>query len=147
MYSIQGKLVSIIRTADVPQPLSKSDLEKLPVTSYRANATESEIQDAKRRNAAASHTKTWPSYDRIMPDLSGRLWVQHWTATPMALEPTGWTAFDASGKMLGRLIIPAPDTKERRQLVVSFGKDEVFVKRSDDDGAWHYLAYPLLSKK
>lgn len=147
VFSAAGKLVTIIRTNDKPEPISQSELETLPPRAIRANATEAERRDDARRIAAASRTKTWPAYDRLMTDLSGRLWVEDWKPTQSALEPTGWTAFAADGKMLGRVIIPAPESKEQRQLVVHFGKDEVFMRRSDTDGALHYIAYPLVPKK
>ncbi|MEO7998829.1 MAG: hypothetical protein ABI852_15370 [Gemmatimonadaceae bacterium] len=147
VFSASGKLATVIRTADKPEPISRAELEKLTPLGVRANSTEAERRDDARRIAAASHTKTWPAYDRLLPDLSGRLWMQDWRQNQAALEPEGWTAFDASGKMIGRLIIPAPTSKEQRQFVVHFGRDEVFIRRLDENGALHYIAYPIVSKK
>lgn len=137
VFSANGKLLTIIRTDDKLEPISRSELEKLPPTGARANATAAERADDARRIAASSHTKTWPPYDKLMTDFTGRLWIQDWKPSQTALEPIGWTAFDVNGKLIGRLIIPAPESKEKRQVVVSFGKDEVFIRRLDDDGAAH----------
>jgi len=55
--------------------------------------------------------------------------------------------FDATGKLLGCLVIPASESKEKATRVVYFGRNEVFVSRFDDDGARHYTACPLVPKK
>jgi hypothetical protein len=34
--------------------------------------------------------------------------------------------------------------REARRFVVSFGRDEVFIRHLDDEGAVHYTAYPIL---
>ncbi|MGV3711089.1 MAG: hypothetical protein ACO1Q7_19865 [Gemmatimonas sp.] len=113
----------------------------------RANATESQLKDDARRIAANSRTTTWSTYDRLFVDLGGRLWMQDWRHSTVELVPDGWTAFDPDGKLIGRLIIPAPKIREERQGVVSFGRDEVIIRRNDSDGAIHYLAYPIVQKK
>ncbi|MEP6833891.1 MAG: hypothetical protein ABJB74_10870 [Gemmatimonas sp.] len=146
VFSALGKLQSVIRTDDKLESVSRSELEKMPVKFYRAGMTEAERRADAQRVAAQSKAKTWPTFGRLLVDLSGRLWMQDWTAGGK-LEPDNWTAFDATGKLIGRLVIPAPESKEKSMLVVSFGRDEVIVKRSDDDGALHYTAYPIIPKK
>lgn len=78
-------------------------------------------------------------------DLDGRLWVEDWRSDGQTIagltKPSGWTAFDSTGRMLGRLIIPGSASVELRRFVVGFGKDEVIFNRLDDDGALHYTAY------
>ncbi|MBC8087458.1 MAG: hypothetical protein H7Z40_09335, partial [Phycisphaerae bacterium] len=93
-----------------------------------------------------STSKTWPTYDRFFVDLSGRLWVQDWIH-PLKGKVDSWTAFDSTGKLIGRLNIPAPSERQRRGQVLGFGKDEVFLKRFDADSALHLTAYPLVPRK
>jgi hypothetical protein len=79
-------------------------------------------------------------------DVGGRLWVRGWSPTFGAGNGDMWTAFDSTGRLLGRLAVPG-GTKEKPMSAVQFGRDEVFVRRTDDDGATHLTASPLIAVK
>ncbi|MEP6833892.1 MAG: hypothetical protein ABJB74_10875 [Gemmatimonas sp.] len=146
VFSAQGKLVSIVRTADKLEPITRNDLEDMSSGAGRAGSKTAGSSAGGGSPAPVSHAKTLPTYDRILIDMSERVWMQDFEPD-IKTQAEGWTAFDRTGKLLGRIVIPVGATKEKRQTVVHFGKDEVFVKRPDDDGATHYTAYPILSKK
>lgn len=146
VYGVDGKLQSLIRTSDKLDPISKSELEKMPQTGVRANATAEENKARAQQMAAKSTTKYWPAYDRVMVDMAGRIWIEDWRP-PTSLDENVWAAFDATGKLIGRMVIPAAESRAKQWRVVDFGKDEVFVKRLDDDGAIHFTAYSLMPKK
>jgi hypothetical protein len=146
-YDRSGKLVQIIRTSDRLVPMSDADKEKMPLMAFRGGASPAEIEADRRRAIARSPTKFWPTTGQMFIDMSGRVWVQDWQMTDQSTKPVGWTAFDSTGHLLGRLIVPPTKTKEARRFVVHFGKDEVFFKWQDDDGAAHYTAYPILPSR
>lgn len=94
-----------------------------------------------QRLRAMPRPETWPTYETIAVDPSGRLWVRDYTTARPA--PIGWTAFDASGRLIGRLVIPAPREGEMPLQFITFGTDHVIVRRFDEDRATYLTVYPL----
>jgi hypothetical protein len=141
-YGRDGKLGEIIRTSDAPAPMTDAEKARLPLGAYRPGSTPAEMEDARRRAIENSKTKTVPTVRGMFIDVSGRIWVEDWQPTEDPTRETTWTAFDSTGRLLGRLQIPG-GTREQRRFVVGFGKDEVILHRLDDDGAVHYTAYPI----
>jgi len=144
-FDLTGRLAEIIRTGDPLVPITDAEKAKMQPTAFRAGSSPAELEDARRRAIASSRTKYWPTVGAMHVDAAGRIWVQDWTQGYDPTKPSGWAAFDQAGRLLGRLIIPGAKSKEMRWYVASFGKDEVIVFRTDDDGAAHYTAYPVLS--
>lgn len=147
VYDKNGKLAQLIRTSDRLVPMSDDDKAKLPLMAVRAGSSPAEIEDAHRRAIARSPTKFWPTGGKMFVDMDGRIWLQDWQMKDQSTQPIGWTAFDSTGHLLGRLIIPGTKTEEERRFVVHFGKNEVFFNRKDADGAIHYTAYPIVPVK
>jgi hypothetical protein len=144
VFAADGTLTSIIRTDDALRPITSDERAKLQPMGYRAGSTEAERKAAAAQAVAQSKTVHWPTFERMFVDVSGRLWVEDWRLyDPVAAS--AWTAFDADGRLLGRLTIPAAASKDKAIRVVQFGRDEVFIRRFDDDGALHLTAYPLIS--
>jgi hypothetical protein len=138
-----GKLDLIIRTADPLVPISDEEKAKMAPSATRMGASPAEIEEARRAAIAKSKTKFWPTHGRFMVDNAGRIWIEQdlrWD--PM--KPNIWAAFDSTGRILGRLVIPASPSRELRSELMGFGKDEVIFKRYDDDGAMHLTIYPIL---
>jgi hypothetical protein len=136
-----GKLQLIVRSDDRPPPFVKADMDSLPthgVAGPGGGAT------MKLLPGEAMPTE-WPTFGRVAVDLAGRIWIQDFRKFN-AIAPDGWTAFDANGAMLGRLVIPVPANADAKRTVLSFGRDEVFVRRLDDDGALHLTIYPLVRR-
>jgi sugar lactone lactonase YvrE len=84
-------------------------------------------------------------FNRVAVDAAGRIWIQDFQKFN-AIAPDGWTAFDANGAMLGRLVISVPSHPVAQMTVLSFGRDEVFVRRIDAQGALHLTVYPLIKR-
>jgi hypothetical protein len=145
VYTPQGKLVTIIRTADPPDRLTDAEIESRLQMTIPGNVTAAERRERMDRMRAQPHATAWPPYSRVHVDGNGWLWVQDYQKTYTG--PAVWTAFDANGTMLGRLTLPVPAGGGRTLEVVGFGKNDILVRRSDDDGAAHLTAYPILSNR
>jgi hypothetical protein len=144
VYDRDGKFISVIRTNDPLVPISRAEKEKLPVGAFRAGSTPAEIEAQRQKSINASATKYWPTNANIVIGADGRIWVAEWQPGFDPLRATPWAAFDSTGRLLGRLEIPGWPSRERRQQVVGFGKNEVFMNRLDEDGAFHFTIYPLV---
>jgi hypothetical protein len=146
-YGINGKLELIVRTADPLVTISASAREALAPSGQRKGATAAEVEAARRDAIAKSTTKYWPTLNKFMVDPSGRIWVREWSARQEPTKPSNWAAFDSTGRLLGRLVIPASPSREERSEVMGFGTNEVFFKRYDADGAPHLTIVPIQAVK
>lgn len=151
-YDPTGKLRSIIRTSDVRKEITGAERNKLASGGTGAGiggkgaVPAGAVAEANRRAIENSTTKYWPAFGQyMMVDRQGRIWAQDWAARSDPTVARGWTAFDSTGRLLGRLIIPGAPSEELRHQVVSFGNDEVFLMRVDEDGARHIAAFPIRS--
>jgi hypothetical protein len=124
VYSATGRLARIFRTDDPPASVTPTDI---------ANGT------AISMAFPGVIPTTWPAYSHVLQDPTGRTWMQD----DAHLRPRGWTVFDAGGRMIGRFLLPDPPAGEHWQ-VVSFGANEVQVRRYNVAGAAHLTFYPLV---
>jgi hypothetical protein len=75
-----------------------------------------------------------------MVDPKGILWVEDY-ASPIDPEvDDAWTAFDATGRLIGRLVLPSSIRIGEVQAFVSEG---VLIRRMDNFGFAHLMVYPL----
>ncbi len=136
------KLVMSIRTADRAVPITDAALEERLALMVGVNMSDTERRARMDQMRAMPRASTWPTIGRIYADPDGNLWVadylQHWGA------PTGYSKFDANGRLVGRLVIPAATPPARALRVIGFGRNDILVRRSDDDGAAHLSVYPLV---
>lgn len=140
-----GKLKEVIRTSDPLVPMTADDKARMPLTvAGGRRGVRLNLEAEKKRAVAASKIKYWPTLGRMLVDADNRIWVQDWMPREDPTWPQGWTAFDSSGRLLGRLMIPGAKSRELRHHPVHFGKNEVFLYRIDADGAAHYTAYPII---
>jgi hypothetical protein len=72
----------------------------------------------------------------------GNLWVADYDRTWRG--PTGYSKFDADGRLVGRLMTPVRTTSATRIEVIGFGVNDILVRRRDDDGASHLTVYPIV---
>ena len=140
--SPEGKLLSVVRSDDPLVAISDADAERRLAMTIPNNVSAAERSSRMDRIRALPHAATWPAYSRLLVDPTGRMWVEDYRMTYPA--PDGWTAFDPSGRLIGRLVIPAPATGERPPEIISFGVDEILLRRSDGDGAAHLTLYPIV---
>lgn len=94
------------------------------------------------RMRSMPHASHWPTYREMYVDQTGQLWMQDYTKKYPT--PDGWTLFDAKGVLVGRLVIPALSAGQRPLQVITFGTNEILVRRADDDGAAHLTVYPIV---
>ena len=122
--------------------MSAADVERRLSMTIPKNVSDAERSSRMDRMRAMPHAASWPAYAGVLVDPTGRMWVEDYRTTYPA--PDGWTAFDPSGRLIGRLVIPMPAAGARPLEVISFGVDEVLVRRSDSDGAAHLTIYPVV---
>jgi hypothetical protein len=146
-YNADGKLELIIRTSDPLVEITPSEREQMRPGAYRAGSTPAQIEAARKDAIAKSTTKYWPTLGHMMIDASGRLWVEERNTHQDPTKPETWAAFDSTGKLLGRLVIPGAPSREENRIVMGFGANEVFFRRMDSDGAPHLTIIPIVAKR
>lgn len=135
VYGMTGRLEAIVRSADEPERITDEEVEARLARSIPRNVGDAERAMRMERMRRLPHADTWPAYGRVHVDRSGRIWVADYRRSRDL--PQGWSAFDASGRLLGRLVIP------EQWLVIGFGSNDVLVRQFDEDRASHLLVYPI----
>jgi hypothetical protein len=141
VYDPEGHLRMVIRTDDAPVPVNSKSLPAITTTGG-ASRSGSFIRRPPRTPLPSS--KFLPGFGDMQVDPMGRLWLKDWAAVPNYEKPERWTAFDSTGRMIGKLNVP-PGGADRPALTVGFGKNELFVWTTDDNGAPHLLVYDLIA--
>lgn len=141
-YSLNGKLLSIVRLSDPRRTITGADVERRLASTIPTNVSADERSARLERMHSQPHAEFWPAYARIHVDRQGRIWMEDYRSEyPMA---DGWSVFDPSGRLVGRLVFPAPAKGERAAQVISFGDNTVLLRQHDADGADHLSAYSIL---
>lgn len=142
ILSAAGKLVGIVRSADVGAAITSEEVEQRFRATIPLNTPPAQVKERMDRMNSLPHASTWPTYRGFEVDPKGRIWIRDYSHTYPS--PDGWTLFDEQGRLVGRLVIPAPKQGERPFQVIGFGVDELFVRRSDEDGGAHLTVYPIV---
>jgi len=104
VYTASGALLRIVRVPDVDLHLGAADLD----AEIRARLAREQPDRRQRLRAhleAMEAPATRPAYGRILVDRPGHIWVAEYSG---ALdEPRSWRVFDAEGRLLGRVALPA----------------------------------------
>jgi len=136
VFGLDGTLVQIVRTADPLRDVTSAETSKMkPIVMAMVDG---KAQDASPKPA------TWPAYGQMMVDETGRVWIEDFRQANAS--PTPWTAFDASGRMIGRVEIPVIG-KPGSVRVKAFHRDAVQIQWRDEDGAAHLRWYALTPVK
>jgi hypothetical protein len=130
VYHADGRLLQIIRSADLAQRIAPADVE-------RALGRSTAAQRDMWRPA------TYPTFLRLLADPDGRLWVRDFPPAGKATEADGWTAFDSNGRLIGRLEVPRKIGISSAS-VLAFGAGEVQLVERDEDGFYHLAFYPIV---
>ena len=138
VLDLNGKLIRVVRTADTPQPVKQAD-----IAAGRVGFTVREMPSDGRPGGPPSTIapETYPAFSQILVDPTGSVWMQD----AYHVVPQGWTLFDATGRLRGRLI-PRVRPESERWTILAFGVTDVLVSRHDEDGAAHITIYPLTAK-
>ena len=141
VYTPAGRLTMIIRTADPVVRITDAEAEERMRSTIPRGTSGTEVSARLERMRSTPRATTWPAYRRLHVDPNGTLWVQDYARKYPA--PDAWTAFDRDGRLIGRLVIPAPKAGERRLEIIRFESDGLLVRRTDDDGFAHLTVFPI----
>jgi hypothetical protein len=141
-YDSSGSLRRVIRTADKGDRITDAEAEKRMAMTIPRNVTAAERTARMERLRARPYARTWPVFRHLTIGSDGTIWVQDFNKTYPS--PDGWTAIDSTGRIVGRLVIPAVPERTIRPEVQSFGRDYVMLRRFDADGATSLAIYPLV---
>ncbi|MEP6832388.1 MAG: hypothetical protein ABJB74_03300, partial [Gemmatimonas sp.] len=143
-YSPTGKLTRIVRSSDVPVRTTDSELRAIATRHVPdPNMPASQRTALINRWLSQTQLKYWPPHFLVLSDGTGGVWVQdyipgrNWNTAP-------WTAFDSSGKLTGRLVIPEAPKGQFATWVTGFGPNEILLRTYDADGAAYLSVYPLV---
>lgn len=144
-WTAEGKVVRSIRRAFTPVPMNdavKAEFAKhrLSMPGEDGRPASPELKALFEKNLKnAVYAPTLPAFHEIRTDRGGNLWVQHYdplmalyTPGPVRVQtiakPTRWDVFDANGRWLTTVELPARFTPQE------IGADYVLgVARSEDD--------------
>lgn len=143
VFSNMGKLVQIIRTRDEAEKLTEREIDRMGDATIPAKAPRAARDAERERLRRMPRPGSKPLFGRICVDPAGRTWVQDYRLSRE--KPDIWTGFDSPGKMIGRVIIPAPAGQFTQ--VVDFGRDGVMLRVNDTDGAAHLREYRIVPMK
>ncbi len=90
------------------------------------------------------HPLVWPAYSELLVDPVGRLWMRAYDAS-VAVRPAMWFAFDSTGQLLGKLVVPLATDGRRSVSIIAFAQNDVLLRTLDADDALHLQVVPLLS--
>ena len=139
VHDTTGRLVRSVRV-----PMVLDSLPREAVDSYQARVRrriergDSGLADRALAGALerAPYPATVPAYERVMVAPDGVLWVLD--AAPMTRESVTWRVFDADGRWLGVVPMPA------RLVVHEIGQDYVLGVWSGDDGGKEIRLYEIV---
>jgi hypothetical protein len=144
IYDESGKLTGIVRTDDPPARTTVAEQQAMMPVGSPMTSDQSIMDRFKERLRTTPRPAQWPSFGLIRVDPDGRIWIEDYKK--VRTDPDLWTAFDASGRLLGKLSMP-PVTNGSDSRIISFTSGGVEVRRQDDDGAVHLTTYLLVPAK
>ena len=133
-YATDGALARIVRREhDVRSP-TRADLDHHLAQRYADN-TEQERAEALALLSDMPLLEAFPAFGRVMTDSRDYLWVEEYQ---LPGEPApAWTVFDAEGRVLGLMELPA-DVR-----LFEIGEDYILGSVSDDLGIESVQLWPL----
>ena len=104
VYSPSGRMISRIRRAHAPEPVTAADLG---ADLERAGLPNEEARARYRKFLATTPVpKTKPAYDRVLPGADGELWFRDYLGPDHRTRPGRWTVFDREGGWLTTVELP-----------------------------------------
>lgn len=140
-YDLTGKLTQKIRFNDPRIAITDAEIEDALKSTIPTNTPAAEVKQQMERMRAMDHPTHWPLLGRMHADPLGRIWIQR---RPLdRKEAPVWTALDANGKVVARLVLPVRGKFPTE--VIAFGNNSIIMRRFDDDMATYLTTYPLVS--
>lgn len=128
----QGRVVEIVRTSDLPVPVTDGNLKQYAMACTPDRAT-------KVCTPMPTKATTWPAYYAFAVGDDGRIWLRLNGGGPDSV----WVGFDSTGKAVGKLVLP-PSAASMRRRIVGFGRDNVLITDYDDDGARRISSFRII---
>ena len=139
VHDTTGRLVRSVRIPAAPDTLPREAVDSYR-TQVRRRVERGDSGLAARALAGAldhaPYPATLPAYERMLVAPDGVLWVLD--AAPMTRESVTWRVFDAKGRWLGVVPMPA------RLVVHEIGQDYVLGVWTDDDGGAEIRLYGIV---
>ena len=145
----RGDQVRRIVTGTPLSPVTNDERTKALDRTIPRNVTGAARDAIIARELRREARPTWPTMGRLLPDRSGRLWIQRYRKAsergPFSADE--WLAVDSTGRAIGRLALPASVLRDRpaSELLDVLG-DRVLLKRVDDNGAVRVAVHRLLTR-
>jgi hypothetical protein len=141
-YDALGRLRRIIRTADQGDRITDAEAEARMAMTIPRNVTGAERTARMERMRVRPHARNWPAFSKFEIGSDGTIWVSDYKKT--FPSPDTWTAIDSTGRIAGRLVFPPTPQGTLRPEILSFGRDNVMIRRFDADGATYLTVLPLV---
>lgn len=127
-YERDGALRRLVRRTVPPRPVTPADVDRYREQELAGMDDAEARRDAERRYAEMPVPATMPAYATFTFDASGNLWVREFTVGEVSTW--SWTVFDARGRMLGAVDMPADFrvTEIGDDFVLGLWRDEVDVE-------------------
>lgn len=138
VHDTTGRLVRVVRIPTVPDSLTPEAVDSFRArVRRRVERGDTALADRALEAALdqAPYPATVPAYERLMVAPDGVIWVLD--AAPMTRRSVIWRVFDAGGRWLG--IVPMP----ARFIVHQIGTDYVLGTWAEDDGGHEVRLYGI----
>lgn len=143
-YAGDGRLTTIVRAVDPVEPITTAQRNVAIESTIPTRVSAAERAERVAEGRSRPGRPTWPAFLRLAADPSGRLWIRLWPRPESPAET--WVAVDATGKVVGRLVMPIV-TGSRPPWVEAFGIKDIVIGHLDADGATHFTLYPLIAPR
>jgi hypothetical protein len=130
-----GGLVRIIRRSAEPEPVTDSAIQAFEAAILERTEREDLRRERNRMFSEWTYPPFQPSYDRLLLDGLGNLWVRHYSAAPG--PRVEWTVFNSDGRWLG--VIPMPGGMTVKEI----GSDYVLGVWTGEFGVEYVNLYAL----
>jgi hypothetical protein len=142
VYTMDGKLLRIIRWEQARIPVTDEVLKEQVVRSAGTGAPQSVIDRRLTRARTMPQPATVPAYFRIQVDAAGRIWVEDHPIE--SAPPRPWTVFDSAGRGLGRVVAPKI-SGARSSEIASVSRNEAVVTWRDEENGFAHVTFHALA--
>jgi len=139
-YSLEGEVQKLIRRVETDRTVRPEDIE-----AYKGELLQQASDDPNVRREwqrlvdEAPYPSSFPSFDRILVDREGNLWVQEYER-PMD-ETLSWSVFDPTGRWVSDITVP------RELRILEVGADYVMGLFLDELGVECVQLYDLFKPR
>jgi phage gpG-like protein len=140
---LDGKLIRLIRADTRPRPITpgdiaahrKAQLAQIEAIPMMRNVPEAMKSQIRTRIEQAKYPATLPFMGGLLIDAEGNIWAQE--VQPPRMESSIFAVVDSSGRLLGRVTMPA------NFRAATIGTDAVYGVWRDSDDVQHVRVYRL----